>query len=161
MHQYSFGLCCDQSDHGSRPEKHDLVHLENKRWDFLFCHLQWCHNVWTSNILSGGCRRSQYPPRLKYWMPIHYDTIEDGQNKKSQLLFSFLVRIMLFLHFIGRIYLSKILLHHFIGFIWIITPLMKKKCFNPRNQINRVAFVTCVNSVCVQIRHVICGVHAR
>ena len=58
-----------------------------------------------------------YPPRLKYWMPIHYDTIEDGQNKKSHLLFSFLVRIVLFLHFIGGIYLSKILLHHFIGFI--------------------------------------------
>ena len=65
------------------------------------------------------------PPRLKYCMPIHYDTIEDGQNKKSHLLFSFLVRIVLFLHFIGRIYLSKILLHHFIGFIWIITPPMK------------------------------------
>ena len=47
------------------------------------------------------------PPRLKYWMPIHYDTIEDGQNKKSHLLFSFLVRIVLFLHFIGGIYLSK------------------------------------------------------
>ena len=40
-------------------------------------------------------------------MPIHYDTIEDGQNKKSHLLFSFLVRIVLFLHFIGGIYLSK------------------------------------------------------
>ena len=51
----------------------------------------------------------------KYWMPIHYDTIEDGQNKQSHLLFSFLVRIVLFLHFIGGIYLSKILLHHFIG----------------------------------------------
>ena len=24
----------------------------------------------------------------KYWMPIHYDTIADGQNKKSHLLFS-------------------------------------------------------------------------
>ena len=58
-------------------------------------------------------------------MPIHYDTIKDGQNKISHLLFSFLVRIVLFLHFIGGIYLSKILLHHFIGFIWIITPLMK------------------------------------
>ena len=23
----------------------------------------------------------------KYWMPIHYDTIENGQNKKSHLLF--------------------------------------------------------------------------
>ena len=52
---------------------------------------------WASNILSGGCRRSRYPPRLKYWIPIHYDTIEDGQNKKSHLLFSFLVRIVYFL----------------------------------------------------------------
>ena len=69
--------------------------------------------------------RSGYPPWLKFWMPIHYDTIKDGQNKISHLLFSFLVRIVLFLHFIGGIYLSKILLHQFIGFIWIITPLIK------------------------------------
>ena len=55
--------------------------------------------------------------RLKYWMPIHYDNIEDGQNKKSDLLFSFLVRIVLFLHFTSRIYLSKVSLHYFIGFI--------------------------------------------
>ena len=54
-----------------------------------FAHLRWCHNGWASNILmSGGCRRSRYPPRLKYWMPVHYDTIEDGQNKQSHLLFS-------------------------------------------------------------------------
>ena len=56
---------------------------------------------------SGGCRHSQYPPRLKYWMPIHYDTIEDGQNKKSHLLFPFLVRIVLILYFIGGIYCQK------------------------------------------------------
>ena len=64
-------------------------------------------------------------PRLKYWMPIHYETIEDGQNKKFHLLFSFLDRIVLFLHFIVGIYLSKISLHLFIGFIWIIIPLTK------------------------------------
>ena len=95
---------------------------------FCFAHLRWCHNGWASNIFSGGCRRSRYsqhPPRLKYWMPIHYDTIEDGQNKKSHLLLSFLVRIVLLLHFTGEIYLSKLLLHRFIDFIWIITPLMK------------------------------------
>ena len=28
------------------------------------------------------------PAHSKYWMPIHYDTIEDGQNKKSHLLSS-------------------------------------------------------------------------
>ena len=67
-------------------------------------------------VIDGHPILRRHPPRLKYWMPIHYD-IEDGQNKKYHLLFSFLVRIVLFLHFIGRIYLSKILLHHFIGFI--------------------------------------------
>ena len=36
-----------------------------------------------------------------------YYTIEDGQNKKSHLVFSFLVRNVLFLHFISRICLSK------------------------------------------------------
>ena len=49
---------------------------------FCFAHLWWCHNGWASNILSGGCWRSRYPPQLKYWMPIHYDTIEEEQNKK-------------------------------------------------------------------------------
>ena len=38
--------------------------------------------------LSGGCRRSQYPQGLKYWMPIQYDTIEDGQNKKLIIFYS-------------------------------------------------------------------------
>ena len=55
-------------------------------------------------IMDGHSILRRHPPRLKYWMPIHYDTIEDGQNKQSHLLFSFLVKIVLFLHFIGGIY---------------------------------------------------------
>ena len=45
-------------------------------WDEIFCfaHIRWCHNRWASNILIVV-------------MPIHYDTIEDGQNKKFHLLF--------------------------------------------------------------------------
>ena len=128
---------------------------------FCFAHLRWCHNGWASNILSGGCRRSRYPPRLKYWMPIHYDTIEDGQNKKSHLLFSFLVRIVLFLHFIGGIYLSKNIITSFHWFHLNNYTPYENKCFNPRNQIHRVEFVTRVNSVCVQMRHAIRGGHAR
>ena len=31
----------------------------------------------------------------KYWIPIRYDTIEDGQNKKSHLLHSNSCRTML------------------------------------------------------------------
>ena len=82
-------------------------------------------------------------------MPIHYDTIEDGQNKKPHLLFSFLVRIVLLLQFTGRIYLSKILLHHFIDFIWIITPLKKINVSIQETKIMRVNFI------CVQMRHAI------
>ena len=66
--------------------------------------------------IFDGVIMDGHPPRLKYWMPIHYDTIEDGQNKKSHLLFSFLVRIVLFLHFIGGIYLSKIF-HNIISLV--------------------------------------------
>ena len=87
--------------------------------------------------------RSRYPPRLKYWMPIHYDTIEDGQNKKSHLLF--VKNIITSFHWF-----------HLNNY----TPY-ENKCFNPRNQIHRVAFVTRVNSICVQMRHAIRGVHAR
>ena len=139
-------------------------YLENKRWDFLFCPSstsRWCHNGWAPNILSGGCRRSRYPPRLKYWMPLHYDTIEDGQNKKSHLLFSLLVRIVLFLHFIRGIYLSKSIITSFHWFHLNNYTPYENKCFNPWNQIHRVEFVTRLNSVCVKMRHAIRGVHAR
>ena len=102
-------------------------------------------------------------PRLKYWMPIHYDTTEDGQNKKISSLFSFLVRFVLFLHFIGGIciYLSKEIIT---SFHWLqlnnYTPY-ENKCFNPRNQNHRVAFVTRLNFVCLQMRYAIRGVHTR
>ena len=59
-------------------------------------------------------------PQLKYWMPIHYDTIEYGQKKKiSSFIRSFLVRIVLFLHFMisAGFICQKLLFHHFIGFI--------------------------------------------
>ena len=86
---------------------------------------------------------SRYPPQLKYWMPIHYDTIEDGQTKKSHLLFSFLVRIVLFLHFIGEFYLSKL---PFISFHLLhlnnYTPY-KNKCFNPRSEILKSSCGVC------------------
>ena len=45
-------------------------------------------------------------------MPIHYDTIEDGQNKTSCRLFSFLVIIVLFVHFFDVIYLEEETLLH-------------------------------------------------
>ena len=51
---------------------------------FCFAHLRWCHNEWASNILIVyACIHLS-----KYWMPIHHDTIEDRQNKKSHLIFS-------------------------------------------------------------------------
>ena len=55
---------------------------------FCFAHLQWCHNGWASNIFIVVDTGYAGIHHSKYWMPIHYDTIEDGQNKKSHLLFS-------------------------------------------------------------------------
>ena len=83
--------------------------LEKRRWDFFVLH------IFDGVIMDG------HPI---FWVvdagiaSIHHD------YKKSHLLFSFLVRIVLFLHLICEIYLSKILFI-FIGFIWIITPFMK------------------------------------
>ena len=94
-------------------------------------------------------------------MPIHYDTIEDGQNKKSHLLFSFLVRIVLFLHFIGWIYLSINIITSFHWFHLNNYTPYENKCFNARNQIHRVEFFTRVNSVCIKMHHAIRGVHER
>ena len=110
--------------------------------------LRWCHNGWASNILSGA-------PRLKYSMPIYYDTIEDGQNKKSHLSFTFLVRIVLLLFcFVFFFFRRDLFAKNIItSFHWLhlnnYTP-SENKCFNPRNQSHRVAFITRVNSVCVR-----------
>ena len=48
---------------------------------FCFAHLRWCHNGWASNILIVVDTGYAGIHHSKYWMPIHYDTIEDGQNK--------------------------------------------------------------------------------
>ena len=55
---------------------------------FCFAHLRWCHNGWASNILIVVDTGYAGIHHSKYWMPINYDTIEDGQNKKFHLLFS-------------------------------------------------------------------------
>ena len=74
-------------------------------------------------------------------MPVSYDTIKDRQNKKSHLLFSFLVKNVLFLHFIGGIYGQKynpifFLLH------FNIYPLVKiNVSIHGTNQHHRVVFV--------------------
>ena len=86
-------------------------------------------------------------------LPIHYDTIEDGRNKKSPLLFSFLVRIELFFSFYRRNIFDKNIITSFHWFHLNNYTPYENKCFNPRNQIHRVAFVTRVNSICVQMRH--------
>ena len=48
------------------------------------------------DTIEDGQNKKSHLLFSKYWMPIRYDTIEDGQNKNSNLLFSFLVRIVLF-----------------------------------------------------------------
>ena len=49
---------------------------------FCFAHLRWCHNGWASNILIVVDTGYAGIHHSKYWMPIHYDTIEDGQKQK-------------------------------------------------------------------------------
>ena len=80
---------------------------------------------------SGGRWRSTTIKILDAHWLWHHQTW--AKQKKSHLLFSFLVRIVLFLHFIGRIYLSKTLLHNFFGVIWIITPLINLYNYTPYN----------------------------
>ena len=53
---------------------------------FCFAPLRWCHNGWASNILMVVTPAST--TQNIGCSSIHYDTIEDGQNKKSHLLFS-------------------------------------------------------------------------
>ena len=137
----------------------------------LWFSLLWCHSltlylknmrffvlpifdgvILDRHLIFGGCWRRAW---LKYWMPIHYDTIGDGQKKSSFILI--FVRIVLFLFFIGRIYLSKISLHQFISIIWIITPLIKTT-FQPQNQNHRMVFICntqCSHILNTQLPHVI------
>ena len=102
---------------------------------------------------------------MRFFVLSIFDGVIDGQNKKSHLLFSFSVRIVIVLHFMGRIYLSKISLHHFIpAFHWLHLnnyTAYENKCFNPRNQNHQVVIVTRLNTVCVQMRYAIHGVHAH
>ena len=48
-----------------------------------FAHLRWCHNGWALNILIVVDTGYAGIHHSKYWMPIHYNTIEDGQNKQG------------------------------------------------------------------------------
>ena len=123
-----------------------LTKNENKRWDFFFffAHLRWCLIGWALNILNAGIHYS------KYRMPIHYDTIEVGQNKKSHLLLSFSVRIVWFFAFYQRnLFVKNITTSLPWRHLNNYTPY-ENECFNPRSQNHSVAFVTRVR----------CGVHA-
>ena len=48
---------------------------------FSFAQLRWCHNRWVSNILILADTGYTGINHSKYLMPVHYDTIKDGQNK--------------------------------------------------------------------------------
>ena len=88
-----------------------LVQVFGKKGQCI--HILWC--IFKSNItmIAKVCDRES---RRDSWFENH-------------LVFAF--------HFIGGIYLSKILLHHFIGFIWIIIPLMKISVSSQETQIIR------------------------
>ena len=125
---------------------------------FCFAHLRLYHNGWASNTLSGGCRRSLYPPQLNIGCPsiMSYDQHHRRWAKpKISSLFSCLVRIVLPVFFFFSFYWRDLFVKNIItSFHWFhlnnYTPY-ENKCCNPINQIHRVAFATYVNSVCVRM----------
>ena len=91
-------------------------------------------------------------------MPIHHDTIEDGQNKKSHLLFILYSQLelcyfsILTAGFIVKNSPTNISLASLNNY----TPHDENKHFKPKTQNHRVAFVTPVNSACLHTRNAIC-----
>ena len=92
------------------------IFYESHYWLTLFPRHD--HTGWASNILSARLKYTGYPSNmtpLKMGKTIHLIFYSHSQ-----------LELCFFCIFISRIYLSKIFIwHHFIGFIWIITPLMK------------------------------------
>ena len=96
--------------------------LQNKRWDYVLFlpHLRWCHNGWASRYPSErlDVRRSRYSTTIKI-LDAHplLTPVKDVVKTKNLIFYSrFLVRIVLFLHFFGGIYLCKTYYYyHFIG----------------------------------------------
>ena len=83
-----------------------------------------------------------------------YDTIDDGQNKKFHVLFSFLIRIVIFAFYWQDLFVKNIITSFQWHYLNNYTPY-ENKCFNPRNQNHRVTFVTHVNSICIKMCHAI------
>ena len=94
---------------------------------FCFTHLRWCHNGWASNILVVVDTGYAGIHHSKYWMPIHYDTIEDGQNKKSHLLFSNCRNTCRFRH--KRLITLASTVTMFVNSVHIFCARKKKKSF--------------------------------
>ena len=70
---------------------------------------------------------SRHPPRLQYWMSINYDANEDGANKKSHFLFSFLVSMVSLFNFFDPTYCQKYIrpTSFSLASFGIITPFVK------------------------------------
>ena len=81
-------------------------------------------------------------------------------KQKGASLFAFLFRIVLFLHFISVIYLSKIFFHcFFIGIIWIITPFLKIHVSVQVTKLIAYHSWRCVIYICIQMQHASCDIH--
>ena len=100
-----------------------------------------------SSIVSwmGGHPSIHHKPVL-----IYYDMIEDGQNKTSNCLFSFLVKNCVIFAFY-MIYFEIILLpHHSIQCHFHNNTALTKKCFNP----GWFAFTACSSHCVLLLCHV-------
>ena len=89
-------ICCTKLDllqdirkfYGALFDVHGFLKYERRHQSVAFNSLatQWVG--WAFNILIVVDTGYAVIHHSKYWMPVHYDTIEDGQNNKSHLLFS-------------------------------------------------------------------------
>ena len=90
------------------------------------------------------------PAYVAWWAQNKTNKQTNKKEKRNHLLFSFLVRIVLFLHFYRRDLLQKELLHHFHWLHLNNYAPYENKCFNPRNQNHRAALATRVNFICAR-----------
>ena len=82
-----------------------------------------------------------------------------GKTKNLIFYSNFKLELVLFLHFFGRINLSKILFQQFTGIVWIIAHFMKINVSIQETKSSR-GIRHSRKFVCVQTHHAIHGVHA-
>ena len=99
------------------------MNLENKRWDVL--------PIFNCVITDGHpiFWVSRHPPRLQYWMPIHYDkmTILYRIKSKTAIFYLYIVNSCPVLHPISTSYLRTVAT----TYIWLQCRMYTWPCYRP------------------------------